>query len=1071
MALALLAAWFVVVRAMPAQEAPKQEPPGGERAKQIEEIRRQIAELNKRLDALSKEPVNAPAAAPAVTLPAGYLKRLQWRSIGPACMGGRISALAVYEADPTTFWVATASGGLLKSENAGLSFQHQFDREATVSIGDVAVAPSDKKIVWVGTGEANPRNSVSYGDGVYKSTDGGKSWTNLGLKESFQIGRIAIHPKDPNIVYVGALGRLYGPSAERGLFKTQDGGKTWTKILFVDDKTGVIDVAMSPADPETLLVATYERRRDLYDTNDPAVKFGAGSGLQKTTDGGKTWTKVTKGLPTGKLGRIGLSFGRKDPKVVMAVVESELIGTGPPQAVGPTGYLGIVGSDAEDKAQIAEVVAGGPAEKAGLLASDLVLELEGKPLKKYEALVELLREKKPGEVVKFKIQRGEETKEIVVTLGERPAGRTPGAPRDPKKPFLDFLGGQRENIQGRQGDEAFQYGGVYRSTDGGDSWERVNSLNPRPMYFSQIRVDPSDDQLVYVLGIALYRSKDGGKTFRPDGGRSAHSDHHALWIDPRDGRHVLLGGDGGVYATVDRMESWDYLNQSAIGQFYDVALDSRRLYWVFGGLQDNGSWGGPSRTLGFTGPVNEDWLFIGDGDGFGCEVDPEDPRIVYFTSQNGAIGRRNLFTGEVAFFQPRAPKDVTYRFNWNTPFTLSSHNPHIYYTAGNFVFRSLKRGGELKPISPEITRTDKGSATSLAESPRNPGVLYVGTDDGALWLTKDGGREWTDIAKNIGLPRPMHVSSIEASRFAEGRVYVAFDGHRSDLDDPFAFVSDDFGQTFRALNAGLPRGSTRCLREDIKNPDLLFLGTEFKTYVSIDRGLSWTSLNTNLPTVAVHQIAVHPDPEVGEIVAATHGRSLWVLDATPLRQLTADVLKARAHLFQPTVQQRWHPDPTRGTTNRQFTGTNPPQGAPIYFHLGEKANQISVKIYDAAGELVRTLAVPGEPGLHRTIWDLARLTPRSERVARTTETRVEPTGEGTQSGEGGLQQLLNIRPRQAEPGTYKVVLAVDDKEFVKTIRIEADPRAPDHDYGRAEQEDEANDEEMLERATIGDIDD
>ncbi len=509
---------------------------------------------------------------------------------------------------------------------------------------------------------------------------------------------------------------------------------------------------------------------------------------------------------------------------------------------------------------------------------------------------------------------------------------------------------------------------------------------------------------------------------------------------------MILGCDGGFYVTYDRMDHWDHLNHQAIGQFYDVALDTRRFYNVYGGLQDNGTWGGPSRTRSRTGPVNEDWLNVGGGDGFGCQVDPDDPDLVYFTSQNGTIGRRNLRTGAVDFFRPRPPdRDTRYRFNWNTPFLLSHHNPKIYYVAGNFVFRSLDKGNQLAPISREISHTDKGSATALAESPRDPNVLYVGTDDGALWVTKDGGREWTEIGKNVGLPKPLHVASIEASRFKPGRVYGAFDGHRSNLDDPFAYASEDFGVTWTSLKAGLPRGSTRCLREDLTNADILYLGTEFSAFVSIDRGQSWNSLNTNLPTVAVHELAQHPS--TGELVAATHGRSLWIADVSPLRQLTPEILKSSAHLFQPLDVQRWHSEPARGRTNRRFEGQNPPNGLPIAYHLAQKAGKISLKIFDIEGQAIRTLNAPTNPGLRRVVWDLTRINRRppesahsggreGERESEEGESSSAEPGRRPERREGAFG-----RPQAVAPGTYRIVLTVDGQEFSRVVRIEPDPDA------------------------------
>ncbi len=952
--------------------------------------------------------IKADALPAKLELPADYLKALSWRSIGPANMGGRIVALAVHEADPSTWWAATSSGGLLKTTNNGITFAHQFEREAVVSIGDVAVAPSNKDVVWIGTGENNPRNSVSYGDGVYKSVDGGKTWKNMGLKKSFQIGRVVIHPTNPDVVYVAVLGRLYGPSEERGVFKTTDGGKTWERILTLDDKTGVIELKMSPSDPETLLAAAWERQRDGYDSNDPAKKWGEGSGLHRSVDGGKTWKRVTQGLPACKLGRIGLDFSRKDPKTVFAIVDSEKIGMGPPPVVG-VAFMGITGQDRDKGAELMSITVGGPADKAGLKPGDIVVGLGDRAINSYRDLTEQIRKYRGGEKVKVTRKRAQETKVVEMTLGSRGGPGAPAGSGD--HPYASNLGGQRENVQKDQGKDGFQYGGVYKSTDAGETWTRINSLNPRPMYFSQIRVDPADDKLVYVLGIALYRSSNGGETFQSDGGRGAHADHHALWIDPRDGRHQILGNDGGVYVTYDRMSHWDHFNTTAIGQFYHVALDSRRLYHAYGGLQDNGTWGGPTRTRSSLGPINEDWIHISGGDGFTCRVDPKDADVVYFTSQWGNMGRRNLRTREMVRFKPQAPKGAAeYRYNWSTPFLVSAHDPRIVYAAGNVVFKSTERGRDMKPISTDITATAKGSATVLAESPRNADVLYAGTDDGYLWVTGDGGRKWTNVTKNVGLDKLCHVASIEPSRTVEGRVYVVFDGHRSDDDRPHVLVSEDFGLTWKPLQSGLPQwGTTRVLREDIENPNLLYLGTEFFVFCSLDRGQTWMKLNNNLPTVAIHEIAQHPT--TGEIVAATHGRSLWVLDVTALRQLTS-ATQAGATLLRPGGIIRWLPDPSRGRTNRRFVGDNPEAGASLYFVLPEKVEKAALKIVDGMGRTVRELTVPKTAGLHRVNWDL-----------------MGPSGQPP-------------RPNAVSAGTYRIVLAVDGAEQSQTLKVENDPAAP-----------------------------
>ncbi len=1005
------------------------------RDKQIDDIQKQIDELTRKLNDLKKAG-GVPTTPPDAALNPDWLKAMNWRCIGPATMGGRITAISVFEADPTTYYVATASGGLLKTVNNGVTFEHQFDKEATVSIGDVCVAPTDRNIVWVGTGENNPRNSVSYGDGVYKSTDGGKTWKNMGLKKSFQIGKIIIHPKDPNIVYVGALGRLYGNNEERGLFKTVDGGKNWEKIHYIDDKTGVIDMRMHPADPNTLIIATWDRWRDGfdswpgdekipdgYDGYDPIRKWGAGTGIWKTADGGKTFKKLTEGLPTCQMGRIGLDYYLKDPNTVFAIIDTEQHGKAPPGAVSDA-YIGLAGEDAEAGVRLTQVAPKGPAEQAGLKTGDIVLGIDTKTVATYKQFGEAMKSSKPGDKITVKIVRNKEPMEVAVTLATRPGPTT-------NRPFAERLAGQLPNVQDKQGKDGFQYGGVYRSTDGGETWKRINSINPRPMYFSQVRVDPLDDKYLYVLGIGLHMSKDGGKNFGNDAGKGVHADYHAMWINPKDGRHMIVGCDGGVYMSYDRTANWDFLNHMALGQFYHVCFDLRKPYHVYGGLQDNGSWGGPSRVLRGTGPTNDDWIVLGGGDGFVCRADHSDPDIVYGESQGGFIFRRNLKTGEFKTVRPKgqAKGASQHRFNWNTPFILSSHNPSILYVGGEYVWRSVNRGDDLRIISPEITRTKRGSATALAESPRSPDTLWVGTDDGNLWVTRDGGKIWTNVADKVGLPAGRWVSTIEASRFVDGRAYVAFDAHRSDDDEPYLYVTEDFGQTWKSLRNNLPTGSSRCLREDTANPNLLFCGTEFACFVSIDRGATWHKLNNNLPTVAIHELAIHPT--AGEMVAATHGRSLWVLDVTPLRQLTDKAIKSAAYLYEPNATVYWRPEPAKGSPfgngSRRYYGENPPRGAVIYYSLARKPEKLELKIVDVTGRTIRTLQAKTDPGLHKLIWDL-----------RTTA--QAPEGKAQPKGKAPPGQAPPGPP--ASPGTYRVVLTVDGVEQAQNLRVEADPVVP-----------------------------
>ena len=1307
------------------------------------------------------------------TLPAAWLSAFKWRSIGPANMSGRITAIAAYEKDPCIWWAASASGGLLKTTNNGITFEHQFDREATVSIGDVQVTQSDPNIVWVGTGEANPRNSVSWGDGVYRSSDGGKTWKNMGLRKSFQIGRIAIHPEDPNTVYVGALGRLWGPSEERGLYKTTDGGKTWKRILFIDDKTGVIDVQMHPKNPDTLLVATYERQRDGFDGNAPGKKFGAGSGIYKTTDGGQTFKQLTQGLPSCKLGRIGLSYYRKNPAVVYAVLESEKVGKEPENAA----FAGIRGQDAEVGAKLTQVTKDGPADKAGLKTGDIVIGVDGKNVLSYNDMVKQFRQHVAGDKAKLLVSRERKAIECEIEFGKRPApteeaanragpgGRGGGGrrSRQPRTPFTASLGGQQPNLQDQQGKDGHQYGGVYKSEDGGETWTRINSVNPRPMYYSQIRVDPEDNNHIFVLGTSLYRSKDGGKTFTPDGARrGVHVDHHAMWIDPRDGRHIILGNDGGIYVTYDRAANWDHHNHVAIGQFYHVGVGPRRNYRVYGGLQDNGSWGGPSRVRHGSGPVNTDWLSIGGGDGFICLVDPTDADQIYFESQNGAMGRINLRTGDRGFIRPRPPRGKRYRFNWKTPFILSHHNPKIHYSVGNHVFRSVKKGDAVREISPEITRTDKGSGSAISESSLDENVLYAGTTDGAFWMTRDGGKSWIDVfeypeeekkeeqqaagpergrrgggrllqslkerdqngdgkiqksevsgrmtrffdrldankdgeldeeelkaasrgrggppretgseppaekpaesaeaeeakdpaeaeeakdpaeakeakdpaeakeakdpaeakeadpaeaeeakdpaeakeadppagekttasgdqqkeeeaaektaekpaesappeettektdepaeqekrdkppeaqadppaegaeaisgtwsgrflsdrfrgerarftlvvkmaadgkisgsyesamtegtiaagrydpkgkkltlsvdterstisftatvdgekltgefdvndgafvlnfeATRTGdagaskqpddgyewksikdlLPGPRWVSSLEASRHQASRAYVTFDGHRSDDDELYVFVAENYGRTWRSIRANLPlsAGSARVVREDRFNPDVLYLGTEFAAWVTIDRGQSWTKLNGNLPTVAVHDIAIHPT--AGEIVAATHGRSLWVLDVTALRQMTAATVTADAYLYRPGAAVRWRRERGRGASGtRRFIGQNPPEGAHICYSLGRDAAEVTLTIRNLYGRVIHQFPAQTKAGLHRVSWNL--------------RPAARPRG-----GQGPGRR--SRRAPSVSPGSYLVTLTVDGTEYKQELKVELDPDYPE----------------------------
>ena len=1176
---------------------------------------------------------NRPGAAngQAPSLPEKWIESLAWRSIGPANMSGRITALAVYEKDPTQWWAASASGGLLKTINNGVSFTYQFQQEGSISIGDVQVFQGDPNILWVGTGEGNPRNSSSWGDGVYRSTDGGSTWKNVGLSKTFQIGRISLHPTDPNVAYVGALGRLWGDNPERGLFKTTDAGATWTQVLAIDDQTGVIDVQMHPSDPQTLLVATYQRRRDGFDGNAPSQKYGPGSGIYRTTDGGANWEKLIDGLPSNPMGRIGLQYSRKDPSIVYAIIETSRIGQWPIDA----SYAGLRGTDADTGAKITEVTKDGPAQRGGLEVGDTVVRVAGQPVLNYSQFLEALRKVPAQQTVPLEVARAGKLVPLSVTMELRPELAEIAAAKtkpiegyvDPDEsvdrrgsPFAQSLGGQNPNMQDQQGAQSHEYGGVYRSDDGGTHWHRVNSLNPRPMYYSQIRVDPSNSDQLWVLGTSLYKSSDGGKTFTDDGhGDDVHVDHHALWIDPRDGRHVLLGNDGGLYATYDQGKNWDHHNHVAIGQFYHVAVSSDPNYKVYGGLQDNGSWGGPNRVANNSGPVNSDWMSIGGGDGFVCAVDPDDPDQIYYESQNGGMGRINLRTGERGFMRPRPPEGTQYRFNWKTPFLLSFHNPEIYYSAGNHVFRSVKKGDAIKQISPEITSDPQGTGSALAESPQDERVLYAGTTDGMLWVTKDGGTTWIDLWKepeklappskaesekkgdepsaaaavagegtdnkptsspdkpaateepspeekadaasdravadrivgywegqftggpmppdrskftlvfrlnkenkltgsfrssqsdgtmervqldpqsgqlsaevqtsaatitiegkidgeslegqlDIGqgrfqvpftakrtsktgeapqtadsadgkalkelLPRPMWVSSLEASRVVDGRCYVTIDGHRVDDTKPYILVTENFGRTWKSISDKIPQtaGSAWVVREDRTNPDILYAGLEMGIWVSIDRGESWTRMHGNLPHVAIHEIAQHPSS--GEIIVATHGRSIWVLDVTPIRQMTPQRIKESAFLYKPNQVIRWQRKPEAGSSGtRRFIGQNPSSEAQIFYSLSGDVGDCKIEIHDVADRRIASLDAPATAGLHRLSWNMRRQTGGG----------AGGTGGGGRGGNRPSGGGNRIGPALAN-GDYRVTLVIDGEvRATQTLTIAADPEQPKSD--------------------------
>jgi photosystem II stability/assembly factor-like uncharacterized protein len=820
------------------------------------------------------KPKSAVAPAPADAGPAlseKLLATLKARAIGPATMGGRVSTIALAPDDPFTFYVGLGTGGIMKTTNAGASFSAIFEKETVAAIGAIAVAPSDAKVVWVGSGEANDRNSSSWGDGVYRSEDSGTTWKKAGLADSKAIPRIIVDPKDPKVAWAAVMGDLWMPGGARGLFKTTDAGTTWTRLLAApapyDDRVGCGDVAIDPANTSVIYAALYARRRTPWSfTYGAAVTDGKDlGGIFKSSDGGAHWTKLEQGLPRGT-GRIGLAIHAKNPAIVYAVVQSDVDGT--------------VGWDVRTK-----------------------------------------------------------------------------------------------------------NGGVFRSDDAGSRWTRVNPLNPRPFYFSQIRVDPENDQRVYLLGYLVHVSDDGGKTFREDAFKKVHADCHDLAIDPKHRNRLVLGTDGGAYQTHDAGKTWQFLDRFAAGEYYRVNVDMATPYRICGGLQDNSNWVGPSRTFTKEGIVNADWFQVGGGDGFSCVFDPTDSDLVYAESQGGEVHRFNMATGELKVVKPQPNEgELRFRFHWNSPIVGSLHQPGVFFLGGNRIFRFASKGTQWTPISPDLTAkiADRietegsgaetyGIVYTISESPVRAGTLWAGTDDGKLWMTGDGGGAWTDLTAT--LPKEAKgewISRVEAGRHDAGVAYVVVDAHRSGRLSPLAWRTGDRGKTWTSIAGDLPpAGPVKVVREDPRNPDLLFAGTEFGLFTSFDRGRHWMKLGA-LPTVAVDDIVVHPRER--DLVIGTHGRSLYVLDdVTPLEDLSADVRAKTAHLFpvRPAFGRYLLPGWEESAGGAVYRGANPPEGAILsYWIKDSSAEPVKIEIKNAAGQTVANLTGPALAGLNRVSWDL-----------------------------------------------------------------------------------------------------
>ena len=779
---------------------------------------------------------------------------LELRGIGPALVSGRVIDIAVDPRDKRTWYLATAGGGVWKTTNNGTTFAPLFDDQGSFSIGCVTIDPNDSLTVWVGSGENNSQRSVSYGDGVYKSSDGGKSWTNVGLAKSEHIGKIAVDPRDSNVVYVAAQGPLWSAGGDRGLYKTTDGGKTWKAALTISENTGVTDVVLDPSNPDTLYAASYQRRRHVY----TMINGGPESAIYKSTDAGATWTKLTKGLPKEQLGRIGLAIPRQEPKTVYAIVEA-----------------------------------------------------------------------------------------------------------------------------------ARRSGGFFRSKDGGANFEKMNSYSGGgAQYYAEIFVDPNDAERVYAMDVYARVSDDAGKSWKKIGEAAKHVDNHVIWIDPANSDHVIMGCDGGVYESFDRTATWQFKANLPVTQFYRISADDALpFYHVYGGTQDNFSLGGPSRTTTAHGIVNSDWYVTVGGDGFRTLPDPKNPNIVYGESQYGGLGRFDKRTGELLDIQPQPSGTMDpLRQNWDSPLIISPHDSNRLYFAAQYLFRSDDRGNKWTPVSGDLTRhLDRntlpvmgrvwgidavsknvstsfyGNIVSLAESPLQEGLIYVGTDDGLIQVTEDGGKNWRKIERVAGVPEMTYVSHLQPSAFDASTVYAAFDNHKTGDFKPYVYKSTDRGATWKAITNDLPqKGSSYVVIEDSLDRNLLFAGTEYGLFFSQNGGGNWIQLKGNLPTIAVRDLTIQKRRD--DLVVGTFGRGIYILDdLKPLRTMTPAVANAEAALFTPRDADLYVERAPLGLPGKSFQGDayftapNPPFGAVFTYYLKNELKSLKKQRAEAESKIEKDI--------------------------------------------------------------------------------------------------------------------
>ncbi len=848
-------------------------------------------------------------------------KGLEWRSVGPVVQGGRVVDIESVPGEPYTFYVAYASGGLWKTTNNGVTFEPLFDHQQTLIMGDLAVDPQAPQTLWVGTGESNSSRSSYGGRGIYRSTDGGQSWQHLGLEEVDRIGRVLVDPQDSRRVYVAALGKLYTSGGGRGVYRTVDGGQSWQQVLDTGELTGVVDLVIDPANHQVLYAATWERSRRPWDF----VEGGAGSGIWKSVDGGSHWQRLDGGLPRGThVGRIGLALAASRPQTLYAALDNQ---QPLPEEQWDLGDGAVTAKRLRQMTRV-EFLDQDPEEIEDFIrASDLAIEIDAETLLDMVEAEEITLE------------------DLLAELDDANASLF------------------QTDIRGLE---------IWRSDDGGASWRLTHEQPIRQVaytygyYFGQIRVAPDDPQRLYVLGVPVITSADGGQTWSGLNGRGVHVDHHEFWIDPHYPQRMIVGNDGGLDLSYDGGVSWLKLDAQAVGQLYTVAVDLAEPYNIYGGLQDNGTLKGPSDyQLGISQP----WRRVGGGDGMHVQVDPRDNQTTYLGFQFGFYQRLDP-DGERATVRPRdGLGEPALRYNWNTPVRLSPHHADIVYYGAEKLYRSLDQGETWTAISPDLTRSQErgdvpyATLTTISESPLEFGRIWVGSDDGQIHLTTDGGQNWRDVGAQ--LPADRWVSRVEASNFDKDVAYLSLNGYRNDDVTPYLYRTADLGTTWQDLSAGLPAEAINVVCEDPVNPDVLYVGSDRGVYVSLDRGQIWQALQGALPNVPVHDLVVHPRQR--ELIAGTHGRSVWVVDVLPVQELTEELRAEPVHLFPVEAV-----DYQRGWKRRRSEWFYRAEDAPelkIPFWSAE-AGVVELILLDEDGRELRRIEHPAERGVGTFIWNL-----------------------------------------------------------------------------------------------------